>query len=67
MRALHGRTSGLCQPTYVLDIPGGHGKSAIGPNYLSADGAVIEDYCGKLHAYAATASGAEKNTAVSNS
>jgi len=66
MRALHGRTSGLCQPTYVLDIPGGHGKSAIGPNYLSADGAVIEDYCGRRHAYAATASAAEKNTVVSN-
>ncbi len=67
MRALHGRYSGLCQPTYVLDIPGGHGKSPIGPNYLSADGVVIEDYCGRLHAYAATASAAEKNTAVSNS
>ena len=67
MRALHGRTSGLCQPTYVLDIPGGHGKSPIGPNYLSAGGAVIEDYCGRLHAYAATASAAEKNTVVSNS
>jgi lysine 2,3-aminomutase len=67
MRALHGRTSGLCQPTYVLDIPGGHGKSPIGPSYLSADGAVVEDYCGRLHAYAATASAAEKNTAVSNS
>jgi lysine 2,3-aminomutase len=66
LRALHGRTSGLCQPTYVLDIPGGHGKSPIGPNYLSADGAVVEDYCGRLHAYAATASGAEKNTVVSN-
>ena len=34
MRALHGRLSGLCQPTYVLDIPGGHGKSPIGPAYL---------------------------------
>jgi lysine 2,3-aminomutase len=67
MRALHGRYSGLCQPTYVLDIPGGHGKSAIGPNYLSADGAVIEDYCGRRHAYAATACAAEKNTVVSNS
>jgi lysine 2,3-aminomutase len=69
LRALHGRTSGLCQPTYVLDIPGGHGKSPIGPNYLSADGAVIEDYCGRRHAYAATASAAaaaEKNTVVSN-
>jgi lysine 2,3-aminomutase len=67
MRALHGRTSGLCQPNYVLDIPGGYGKSPIGPNYLSADGAVIEDFCGRRHAYAATASAAEKNTAVSNS
>ena len=35
MRALRGRLSGLCQPAYVLDIPGGHGKSPIGPNYLA--------------------------------
>jgi lysine 2,3-aminomutase len=67
MRALHGRTSGLCQPSYVLDIPGGHGKSPIGPSYLSEDGAVIEDFNGLRHAYAAAACGAEKNTAVSNS
>ena len=31
MRSLRGRVSGLCQPPYVLDIPGGHGKSPIGP------------------------------------
>ncbi|MDR3493990.1 MAG: lysine-2,3-aminomutase-like protein, partial [Ancalomicrobiaceae bacterium] len=24
---LRGRVSGICQPTYVLDIPGGHGKA----------------------------------------
>src|SRR5947209_919751 len=35
MRRLRGRVSGLCQPDYVLDIPGGHGKAPIGPNYLS--------------------------------
>ena len=35
IRALRGRYSGLCQPAYVLDIPDGHGKSPIGPNYLS--------------------------------
>ncbi len=29
--ALRGRVSGLCQPTYVLDIPGGWGKVPIGP------------------------------------
>ncbi len=27
--ALRGRVSGLCQPTYVLDIPGGYGKVPI--------------------------------------
>ena len=26
MRALRGRLSGLCLPSYVLDIPGGHGN-----------------------------------------
>jgi lysine 2,3-aminomutase len=35
MRSLQGRVSGLCQPDYVLDIPGGHGKAPVGPNYLS--------------------------------
>jgi lysine 2,3-aminomutase len=35
MRGLRGRVSGLCQPDYVLDIPGGHGKAPVGPNYLS--------------------------------
>jgi lysine 2,3-aminomutase len=54
MRALRGRVSGLCQPAYVLDIPGGHGKSPIGPNYLTVDGPgryVVEDYNGALHCY----------------
>jgi lysine 2,3-aminomutase len=51
MRALRGRYSGLCQPAYVLDIPGGYGKSPIGPNYLSADCSTIEDFNGRRHAY----------------
>ena len=51
MRALHGRYSGLCQPAYVLDIPGGYGKSPISPNYLSEDGAVVEDFNGRRHTY----------------
>jgi lysine 2,3-aminomutase len=67
MRALHGRYSGLCQPNYVLDIPGGYGKSPIGPRYLSDDCAVIEDFNGQRHTYAAALSNAGKNTAVSNS
>jgi lysine 2,3-aminomutase len=37
MRSLRGRVSGLCQPDYVLDIPGGHGKAPVGPNYLSSN------------------------------
>jgi lysine 2,3-aminomutase len=34
MRTLRGTVSGLCQPTYVLDIPGGAGKVPVGPVYL---------------------------------
>jgi lysine 2,3-aminomutase len=49
MRSLRGRASGLCQPEYVLDIPGGHGKSPVGPNYL--EGNRIADYCGDVHLY----------------
>ena len=54
MKALRGRLSGLCQPTYVLDIPGGHGKVPVGPAYVAhADGAcLIEDFGGERHAYA---------------
>src|SRR5262249_45354519 len=37
MRALRGRYSGLCQPSLVLDIPGGFGKVPVGPVYVSAD------------------------------
>jgi lysine 2,3-aminomutase len=57
MRSLHGRNSGLCQPTYVLDIPGGHGKSPIGPGYLTrtqsgADAPYrIADFKGDEHSY----------------
>ncbi|RDV01036.1 lysine-2,3-aminomutase-like protein [Undibacter mobilis] len=53
MRELRGRVSGLCQPSYVLDIPGGHGKSPIGPNYLGANeaGYEVEDFTGRRHAY----------------
>jgi lysine 2,3-aminomutase len=47
MRALRGRVSGLCQPTYVLDIPGGHGKVPVGPVYLA--GGVVEDPWGGKH------------------
>jgi len=37
MRQLRGHVSGLCQPTYILDIPGGHGKVPLDPEYVHAD------------------------------
>jgi lysine 2,3-aminomutase len=64
MLGLRGRLSGLCQPEYVLDIPGGHGKSPVGPNYLQAEDSFarerepreetryrVTDYCGDVHLY----------------
>ncbi len=57
MRELRGRASGLCQPAYVLDIPGGHGKSPIGPAYLERAGSngqshyLVEDFNGRRHRY----------------
>jgi lysine 2,3-aminomutase len=57
MRTLRGRVSGLCQPTYVLDIPGGYGKSPIGPSYIrpapgSGEACLeIEDFNGRGHLY----------------
>ncbi len=51
MRALRGRLSGLAQPTYVLDIPGGHAKVPVGPGYLSDDGRSVADPGGVLHDY----------------
>ncbi|MCO5734536.1 lysine-2,3-aminomutase-like protein [Rhizobium sp. SSA_523] len=35
--ALRGRVSGLCQPTYVLDIPGGFGKAVIAASAVRRD------------------------------
>jgi len=56
MRDLRGRLSGVAQPTYVLDIPGGFGKSPIGPNYICDDpdhagGALVSDPSGRAHRY----------------
>jgi lysine 2,3-aminomutase len=64
MRALRGRVSGLCQPDFVVDIPGGHGKSPAGPTYVTPENSFpadreqtdetryrIVDYCGDVHLY----------------
>ncbi len=47
LRALRGRVTGLAWPTYVLDIPGGHGKVPIGPGYL--DDGTVQDSAGIRH------------------
>ena len=51
--SLRGRISGLCQPTYVLDIPGGHGKAEIGASAISGtDGCfTVRDWLGAEHDY----------------
>ena len=64
MRTLRGRVSGLCQPEFVVDIPGGHGKSPAGPTYVSVEKSLsagreqaaetryrVVDYCGDVHLY----------------
>lgn len=53
MRGLRGHLSGLCQPHYMLDIPGGHGKSPVGPTYARPvdDLWIVEDFRGKKHLY----------------
>jgi len=55
VRALRGRISGLCQPTYVLDIPGGYGKVPIAPCAVTPGappaGWIIEDGAGIRHHY----------------
>jgi lysine 2,3-aminomutase len=54
MRQLRGDLSGLAQPTYMLDLPGGHGKVPVGPGYVAGDldGCVnVEDPWGAAHAY----------------
>ena len=57
VRSLRGRISGLCQPTYVLDIPGGYGKVPITPCAINPGGAsggwIVEDGAGVRHTYPA--------------
>lgn len=59
MRALRGTISGLCQPTYMLDIPGGHGKVPVGPDFARRNDKewIVEDYQGCLHSYNDSATG----------
>ncbi len=44
MAALRGRLSGTALPTYVLDLPGGHGKVPLGPDQVE----VLEPGCYRI-------------------
>jgi lysine 2,3-aminomutase len=57
VRELHGRASGLCQPHYVLDIPGGFAKARVAENdvILTSEDAGrrvrLRDAAGRWHDY----------------
>jgi lysine 2,3-aminomutase len=57
MEQLRGRLSGLALPEYVLDIPGGYGKSPLGPSYINPDATgaaravMVRDWRGTTHIY----------------
>jgi lysine 2,3-aminomutase len=61
--ALRGRVSGLCQPSYVLDIPGGWGKVPIGPCAAASGGVagewIVADRDGREHVYPPRAAGGD--------
>jgi lysine 2,3-aminomutase len=47
VRQMRGPVSGLCQPTYIMEVPGGFGKVPVGPGYV--DGATVTDIHGHSH------------------
>ncbi len=53
VRQMRGRLSGLCQPTYILDIPGGHGKVPVNLDFTerTKNGWIIVDHQGNRHDY----------------
>jgi lysine 2,3-aminomutase len=53
MRQMRGHVSGLCQPVYVLDVPGGAGKVPVGPSYIerAGDGYDVRTINGQVRTY----------------
>jgi lysine 2,3-aminomutase len=54
IRGLRGFTSGYAVPTFVIDAPGGGGKTPIMPDYLvgrEGDHVVLRNYEGNLYRY----------------
>lgn len=54
MEFLRGHTSGLANPYFVVDAPGGGGKIPVMPNYvisMSSDRVILRNYEGKIFLY----------------
>lgn len=54
IEGLRGHTSGYCVPTFVVDAPGGGGKTPVMPNYVISQGhdkVVLRNYEGVITTY----------------
>lgn len=54
MEGLRGHTSGYCIPTFVIDAPGGGGKTPVMPNYVisqSHDKVILRNFEGVITTY----------------
>ncbi|NLB33039.1 MAG: lysine 2,3-aminomutase [Tissierellia bacterium] len=54
IESLRGHTSGYCVPTFVVDAPGGGGKTPVGPDYVlsrSANKLILRNYEGVITTY----------------
>jgi lysine 2,3-aminomutase len=54
MQTLRSKVSGICQPTYVLDIPGGAGKVPLEPEFVAEESPSrykVRDHRGLIHEY----------------
>jgi lysine 2,3-aminomutase len=51
MKALRGRLPGHALPTYVVDLPGGHGKVPVAESHAVSEpgGWAVEDPWGGVH------------------
>ena len=54
IESLRGHTSGYCVPTFVVDAPGGGGKTPVGPDYVlsrSSNKLILRNYEGVITTY----------------
>ena len=54
IEALHGSTTGMCVPRYVVDLPGGGGKVPLGPESvvgIEEQAVLLKNYQGKIFRY----------------